>query len=289
MNDIKKVLLATPSYDGRFDVRYVDSLIKTLELCAQNNIKVLPYFLCYDSLIQRARNDYFKVFYNNKELDVLFFIDSDMGWNPNDFIKLVNSDKDMIGATYRKKTDNEELYAFKALGEDENTFEITPDNDGLLKIAGIGYGFLKISRNCADMLFENEPNFYYGDKNNSADIVKNICECVVNKNNHFVSEDIIVGYKWRQMGGDVFLDTKIQCSHVGAKDYTGDVQSWLDNWRKMFAEQSNRENKTSELISKYFTLTANNEETSQLENPKSDIRQEQNPNQPKYDDIFKVL
>ena len=108
-----KVLLAAPSYDGRFDVRFLDSLINTIQLCDQYNIKILPYFLCYDSLIQRARNDYFSVAYNSK-VDVMFFIDSDIGWNPNDFVKLVLSEKDMIGGTYRKKTDEEELYAFKA-------------------------------------------------------------------------------------------------------------------------------------------------------------------------------
>ena len=46
-------------------------------------------------------------------LNVLFFIDSDIGWEPKDFIKLVLSDKDMIGGAYRKKTDNEELYAIE--------------------------------------------------------------------------------------------------------------------------------------------------------------------------------
>ena len=42
MNENKPitVLLAAPSYDGRFDVRFMDSLINTMPLCEQNNIKV---------------------------------------------------------------------------------------------------------------------------------------------------------------------------------------------------------------------------------------------------------
>jgi hypothetical protein len=93
MADKKKVLIATPSYDGKLDVYYIDSLLNTLSLAEKNNVEVFPLFICYDSLIQRARNDLFKLAYSN-DIDVLFFIDGDVGWNPLDFYKLVNSDKE---------------------------------------------------------------------------------------------------------------------------------------------------------------------------------------------------
>jgi len=248
-----KVLLATPSYDGRFDVRYVDSLLQTQILCAQNNIQLLPYYLCYDSLIQRARNDYFKVAYQS-QVDVLFFIDSDIGWNPQDFLKLVLSDKDMIGGTYRKKTDNEELYAFKSLGENKDTFNIVPDSDGILEVAGLGCGFLKLSKNCVTQLVDSEKNFYSGeiDVNDNLKITKNVCECVINANNFFVSEDIIMGYKWQQLGGKVYLDTNINLVHVGAKDYQGNVAEWLKNWKIKFENET--PSHPSDDIQRYFKL-----------------------------------
>lgn len=271
MNEPIRVLLAAPSYDGRFDVRFMDSLINTISLCEQNNIKVLPYHLCYDSLIQRARNDYFRVAYNSG-VDVLFFIDSDIGWNPDDFVKLVLSDKDMIGGTYRKKSDEEELYAFKALGENGENFVITPDENGILEVNGLGCGFLKLSRNCVRTLFENEKSFYINKEDGqNTEITKNICECTVNANNHFVSEDIIMGFKWQQLGGKVYLDTTISLVHVGSKAYTGNVQNWLSNWRVRFANQKQVEQNKSEVLSKYFVPQT------PIESVKPD------------DDIFKVL
>lgn len=252
MNEPIKVLLAAPSYDGRFDVRFMDSLINTIALCAQYNIKVFPYHLCYDSLIQRVRNDYFRVAYQSG-VDVLFFIDSDIGWNPSDFVKLVLSDKDMIGGTYRKKTDDEELYAFKALGENSENFAITPDENGILEVNGLGCGFLKLSRNCVKTLFENETGFYINkDDGQNSDITKNICECTTNANNHFVSEDIIMGFKWQQLGGKVYLDTNISLVHVGNKAYTGNVQNWLSNWRSQFASEQQVIQSKSALLTKYF-------------------------------------
>ena len=254
MNENKPitVLLAAPSYDGRFDVRFMDSLINTIPLCEQNNIKVLPYFLCFDSLIQRARNDYFRVAYQSG-VDVLFFIDSDIGWNPTDFVKLVLSDKDMIGGTYRKKNDDEELYAFKALGENASNFNIVPDSNGILEVNGLGCGFLKLSKNCVKKLFENENEFYVSEKEGTRELTKNICACTINANNHFVSEDIIMGFKWQQMGGKVYLDTNIDLVHVGNKSYTGDVRKWLADWKTKFENQGVVQQPTkNEVLSKYF-------------------------------------
>ena len=135
MADKKKVLIATPSYDGKLDVYYIDSLLNTLSIAEKNNVEVFPLFICYDSLIQRARNDLFKLAYSN-DIDVLFFIDGDVGWNPSDFYKLVKSDKDIIGGSYRKKTDNEELYVVKALDKDTSKLNLNVDKDGILEVAG---------------------------------------------------------------------------------------------------------------------------------------------------------
>lgn len=274
MNEPITVLLASPSYDGRFDVRFMDSLINTIELCKQYNIKILPYFLCYDSLIQRARNDYFRTAYQSG-VDALFFIDSDIGWNPSDFVKLVLSDKHMIGGTYRKKTDEEELYAFKALGNTQDTFQIVPDEYGLMEVAGLGCGFLKISKECVRILFESESKYYTDSDSSKQDgprVTKSICDCIVNENNHFVSEDIIIGYKWMNLGGKVYLDTNIELTHVGNKEYKGSVKNWLADWKRKFEEKQFVEQKTQNgLFKKYFTV-----ETPQVEKIDGD-------------DMFKVL
>lgn len=223
-----KVLIASPSYDGKFDVRYMNSLFETQKIAASHNIILLPYHLCFDSLIQRARNDYFTTAYR-ADVDVLFFIDSDIGWNPEDFIKIVKSDKDIIGGTYRKKTTDEELYAFKATELEGGDFILTPDKDGILEVNGLGFGFVKFSKFAVKTLWENEKGFYGG--KDVKGITKNICECVINQDNDFVSEDIIVGYKWKKLGYKTYLDTTIDLIHTGNAEYTGDLRNWLKGWR----------------------------------------------------------
>ena len=187
------------------------------------------------------RNNYFRIAYENN-FDILFFIDSDIGWKPKDFLKLIFSDKDMIGGGYRKKHDNEELYTFKVKGDTEDTFEIVPDDNGLLEVNGLGCGFLKLTRNCFSKLFENEIKSYTDD----VTVTKMICDCVVNEQGHFISEDILLGFKWQNLGGKVYVDTNIDLIHVGNKEYKGSVKQWLKGWQVKF-EKTKEEN-----LSKYF-------------------------------------
>lgn len=249
MNEPIKVLVASPGYDGRFDVRFLESITTTIFLAAQYNIQVIPVYLCFDSLVQRVRNNYFRIAYNNN-FDVLFFIDSDIGWNPQDFVKLVLSDKDMIGGGYRKKQDDEELYAFKVNGDTEETFEILPDENGILEVSGIGCGFLKLSKKCFTKLFETESK-YYTDNGNL--ITKMVCDCVVNDQNHFISEDIVLGFKWKNLGGKVYVDTNIELEHVGNKRYTGNVRNWLANWREKFDKNKQNNPIYNNFLAKYST------------------------------------
>lgn len=265
-----RVLVATPSYDGKFDVRYMNSLLETQKLASKHNVEILPYFLCFDSLIQRARNDYFSTAYRTG-VDALFFIDSDIGWNPEDFFRIVKSDKDVIGGTYRKKTSEQELYAFKAFDLEGGDFILTPESDGLIEVNGLGFGFVKFSKFAVKELYEKEKSFYGGKENGP--VIKNICECVVNKDNDFVSEDIIVGFKWKNLGYKTYLDTNIDLIHVGNAEYTGNVRTWLAEWRvKIDKMLANKNTPEIEQFTKTETVT-----------------RDQNVNRVLDDDDFKVL
>ena len=243
----KKVLIATPSYDGKLDVYYIDSLLNTLSLAEKNNVEVYPLFICYVSLIQRARNDLFKLAYSN-DIDNLFFIDGDVGWNPQDFYKLVKSDKDIIGGSYRKKTDNEELYVVKALDKDNSKLNLSVDKDGILEVAGLGCGFMKISRKAMNALWDiSKP--YTSEKGDTRMVFEVVCE-----DGDLISEDIYMCKKWRNLGNSIYLDTNITCSHTGAKTFVGDVGKWINSFRKQ--DQLGAQPTTD--LSKYFVK--NNDE-----------------------------
>lgn len=239
-----KVLIGTPSYDGKLDIYYVDSLLNTLSKSGEENMQIYPLFMCYDSLIQRARNDLLKTAYE-ANVDALIFIDADVGWNPYDFYKLIRSEKDLVGGSYRKKTDNEELYVVKALDKGDKNLNLEIDKQGYLEVAGLGCGFMKLSRKCIEKLWEvSKP--YTSEKGDARMVFEVVCE-----NGDLISEDIYMCKKWRDLGNKVYLDTTITCTHTGTKTFTGNINAWL----RGFQNNQNINNQQPDL-SKYFTKPA---------------------------------
>lgn len=237
-----KVLIGTPSYDGKLDIYYIDSLLNTLAQSEQHGMDVYPLFMCYDSLVQRARNDLFKAAHD-ADMDALFFIDGDVGWDPKNFFKLVNSNKDIIGGSYRKKNDDEELYVVKALDDKDKSLDLSIDNEGLMEVAGLGCGFMKISKKAINALW-NASKQYNCEKGDNRMVFEVVCE-----DNDLISEDIYMCKKWRDLGNKVYLDTNITCTHTGTKTFTGNVHTWL---QKFITQKSETASITKDDLSSYF-------------------------------------
>jgi hypothetical protein len=210
---IRKVMIGTLSYDGRVDVRFVDALTQTFRMI-QPGITIVPIYMSFDSLIQRARNDTVAMALAN-DFDDLIFIDSDIEWDPSWIGTLLNYPVDVVGGTYRKKTDDEELYVIKQI-------EIPAPVDtrtGLIKVDGIGCGFIRLSRKAMQYLWDaSEPYQDRGEK-------RMIFEVVV-EDGELMSEDIYMCQKLNRGGLQVHLDPRMCCNHVGIKKFNGNFYDW---------------------------------------------------------------
>lgn len=84
---------------------YAHSCIKLQELCIKYNINVEFCYIFNESLIQRGRNDIVYRFLKSKHTH-LIFIDADLAFNPEDVLKLVSLNREVIGGTYPRKRIN---------------------------------------------------------------------------------------------------------------------------------------------------------------------------------------
>ena len=204
-----KVLIATPAYDGRLDVWYTTSLVNSVRIAQDNGIFLHPVFMSYDALVQRARNDLFKL---ALEYDAVIWIDSDLEWNPMWIMELFGSDKDVIGGTYRKKTDDAELYTVK-------TKDLTA-TDGLIKVDGLGMGFLKMSKKAVQALWDASQPYQ-----NEGREGRMICDIQI-VDGQLVSEDNVVTRKLADLGFDIWLDPRMTCCHIGTKKFYGNFEDF---------------------------------------------------------------
>ena len=204
-----KVLIATPAYDGRLDVWYTTSLVNSVRIAQDNGIFLHPVFMSYDALVQRARNDLFRL---ALEYDAVIWIDSDLEWNPMWIMELLGSGKDVIGGTYRKKTDDAELYTVKT-----NNLE---SKDGLIKVDGLGMGFLKMSKKAVQALWDASQPYQ-----NEGREGRMVCDIQI-VDGQLVSEDNVVTRKLADLGFDIWLDPRMTCCHIGTKKFYGNFEDF---------------------------------------------------------------
>ena len=209
-------MIGTPTYDGKLDTWYVNSLIRTIKESAERGVEITPIWVGYDALIQRARNDIIHLAIQDK-FDDMIFIDSDIEWDPLDFYKLLEYSTDVIGGTYPKKNDNEE-YVVR-----QDTTQKVDNKTGLLRVAGLGTGFVKLSRKAMLYLWDISE-MYIDPKDN---VERRMIFDVAIKNSKLYSEDINMFEKLSDGGFEIWLDSLITCNHIGMKKYTGNFSDWV--------------------------------------------------------------
>lgn len=212
---MRRVLIGTPSYDGRIDVWFANSLLGTVKLAHEKGIFVHAIYTSYDSLIQRARNSLFKLAIDGG-YDDLFFIDSDAEWEPEWFFRLLDRPEPFIGGALVKKSSNEG-YTVKLLNK-----ELKKSEDGkLIEVDGVGTGFLKINRFALQKLWDmSEEYLSEGEKH------RMVCDIKV-ENGDLISEDYILCNKWKSLGYRVWLDPTITLNHIGTKKFKGDFNAFI--------------------------------------------------------------
>lgn len=213
---MRKVLIGTPSYDGRVDVWYANSLLETVRMSYEKDVFIHAIYTSYDSLIQRARNSLFRLALTGG-YDDLFFIDSDCEWQAEWIFRLLERPEPIVGGALVKKSEKEG-YTVKLLDKD-----LKYSQDGkLIEVDGVGTGFMKVNRFALEKLWDMSDKYM-----SEGEEHRMVCDIKV-ENGDLISEDYIVCNKWKSLGYKVWLDPTITLNHIGTKKYKGDFQAFIN-------------------------------------------------------------
>lgn len=249
-----KLFIATPMYGGMAHGMYMKSCLDLQMTCAKYGIQAKFSFLFNESLITRARNYLVEEFLSG-EYTHLLFIDSDIGFNPEDVLVLIGLDKDIIGGPYCKKSINWGSVwktAKKKLSDpkfDEKTFNPSelenvagefvfnpvPGTKQFrvgqpLEVMEIGTGFMLIKREVFIKFKQEYPHLSYkpdhivrqNDDNNK--YIHAFFDTVIDPDSHrYLSEDYMFCQAWRAIGGKVFLCPWMRTVHAGTYMFVGDI------------------------------------------------------------------
>lgn len=256
-----KLCILTPCFGDICHTGYVSSLLKTVNTLNSLKINHIIEFCRNDSLVTRARNNLIARAMNDLDITHFLFIDNDIQWGAEEIIKLLCHDKNIIGGVYpiKKYKWNKILQKDAITGEynsiskiqqrkhkSELTNMISDNNyimhnlvdynfnylderihikDNILKVKHIATGFMMIKRHVIESMIKAFPSTKYTDDVNFLTTDENkyayaLFDCSV-ENGTYCSEDWVFCNRWRNMGGNIFVDVTITLTHTGIEDYKG--------------------------------------------------------------------
>lgn len=218
-NGKKKVVFCIPTISKPYQVT-LDSLAASLPLITAAGWEEgavyqigCPYISAARSMMLRKALD--------AKATVVVFIDHDLSWRPEDLLKLIETEGDVVSGTYRFKGEPEE-YMGAIFPNDEGT-PIVRD-DGCIKAHSIPAGFLKITRPGVNKFITAYPELTYGET----------CSPHVDLFNHGVfdhvwyGEDYSFARRWREKCGDIWLVPDLQLNHhSNTSEFKGNFHEFM--------------------------------------------------------------
>ena len=174
------------------------------------------------SLINAARSKCAHKFLES-DSTVLFWIDSDIYWSANDFVRMIalSTKMDVLGGAYTTKTDPPKFAIKHKAGQ-----ALVPNEYGCIPVEGLGLGFTIVNRHVIEKLSERAPKGHLPDPDLNGEPIPQIFR-IEYKNGKMRGEDIGFFDDCKELGIQPWLDPSIGLGHVGTKVYAGNFDDYL--------------------------------------------------------------
>lgn len=272
MYERKSILLATPCYGNQMLRGYFHSVLKLQDLCRAHNIDLEISTIGNESLITRARNYFVSLLLSEPKYTHLLFIDSDITFDPNSVIRMVQADKDVVAGAYPKKSVNWEKvrelaanpsiateflepmahdYALNVLTRNDMGSVSIPIVNGFMKVSYVATGFVLIKRHVFDTMVKVHPEWKYVNDVSGYDTGKNkdcfysCFDCIIDPDTkRYLSEDYAFCNRWLALGGEIWLDLLCNLNHTGSYDFKGSYYRIIEH---LLNEQKKQQTPTTPL------------------------------------------
>lgn len=212
---------------------YTASLASTLLYLGEQGIRVTFQFVVGSSVIHKARNELCAHFLMSDFTDLLF-IDDDMQWAPDAVLRLLGSDKSLIGGVGRmrcqKPNSDPAVWCWRPM-RDAASGDLVQDEMGAIEVRGFGAAFMLINRGVFADMVEAHPEWKRPGMSDWTPRMRAHYFDFFTQSEHDefgeLSEDYGFCHRWRTMGERVWVDPTIRLGHVGAFNYAGAVEDLL--------------------------------------------------------------
>lgn len=215
--------IATPTYSGKLDARYVEALMNTMDVLREKGIGFEHFVYSRSCHVDDARNAITAKFLES-ECKELIFLDADVSWDPEALVKLIEHDRDLVAGVYPKRSFKDTNFPVLVA----EGVALQADQDGLVEVLGAPTGFMKIKRHVLEKMQAKNADRTYMEKGSNKMPITIIFERSFVDNRRY-SGDLNFCREWREMGGKVFVDPEMKLCHVGEVSFEGTLG---DHWRE---------------------------------------------------------
>ena len=222
-----RIHFGIPCYGGMLNESTFVSILKFMSAANRLGMRFTVDTMVNESLIPRGRNSLVAKFLQFGTDAVppltsthLMFVDADIGFEPEEIIKLLLADKDIVGGLYPKKS--------LPISYVVNRIPNAAREGNLVQVANLGTGFMLIKRQVIESLIATHPQWHYQDSIGLAEKYSPfkyaLFDCEIDPiTREFLSEDYLFCKRWREQGGEIWADLSIVLGHSGHYVFRGDA------------------------------------------------------------------
>jgi len=183
-NNRVHVFIATPAYDGKVDSNFSQSIAEAAFCCPLYQVYMTASVMGNGAFIDLARNVFVRMFLDKfKEATHLFFIASDLKFEPRSFIGLLKSGLPICAGVYRRRQEPEDYPAQLAPHPEKGGLWV---EDGFVMHKRVPTGFLCIRRDVIEEMAKDAPQMTIHGQDGP---VPRLFYTKLSDDNRFVGED----------------------------------------------------------------------------------------------------
>lgn len=216
----RHVMLAMPCYTGAVFLKTFESVLGGILALGGLNVPVTLRSSAGNAMIAHSRSLLAADFLADKTMTDLVFIDNDVSFEPMALMRLLSHPVDIVAGLYPKREDPLDFHVCHIEGGPGE-----PDENGLVEVAGVPAGFLKISRHALETLAEAYPETKFEDKTIPGGIGWGLFNNIQVGSVYF-GEDYAFCKRWGHIGGKIYIDPELEIDHTGLKVFSGTWGAW---------------------------------------------------------------
>lgn len=232
-NDFRgvKLCILVPNGSGSYRHEFASSLQNTISFIKQfgGEASVIALPGCSD--IYLARNRLMARFMDTDATHCLW-ADDDMVWEVGVVGELIRADKDFCGIAGRMKRD-EPMFCARSQDDHGNSIPIRMDPaTGFLEVTAVGFAFVLMKRDACVRLWQHYKDAEYVTA--SGEVEVGLFESMI-LNRRRMSEDFACCWRWRAIGGKIYVGAHLPIGHIGTQTYSG---NWAQALQAEIAAES---------------------------------------------------